>query len=595
MSIVAKPKIFIIFYSLYGHLYTVAQSIKLGVEKANNAEVHLFQLKETLSPEVLAKMHAPAKPNVPILVPEDLAAADAFLFGIPTRFGNMPEQWKNLWDATGQLWMKGALVGKFAGIFFSTASQHGGQETTALTFLTTLAHHGIMYVPFGNRSSYLMDHSHIIGGSAYGSGTITNGDGSRMPSQEELEIAEAQCQPFATMYSPGFAIFAVLLSIGTFYLYSPVNTLLRAGNLFGNVTAVNTDTCRLVSTPLLEGCEHVAIHHDSGLAFTACSLISTRMKWLPTAGRTTVVPENDTVFVYNLKTDEVQPLVLTNYDGELKGFGLDVRTSEKDPKSVILMITSVASTGAAVEIFRYQLPNAAAEQTEAGKMPLTTLPTTLTHLETVRHKLIRNPNSVVALSDRAFYVTNINYYKGGVSGLFEVVTAQPWATVMIRREDGAIELAARGIAGANGIVVNYDRSKAFVASSTRATVNVYRIAPSGTLHLAETVKVPVFPDNLSQDPVTGEIYIAGAAKFVEYLKYTRKPSLATSKMAGVRVLRFHNNTGPTSMLGINYAVDEFLVEPGELMPTGSTAAYDPTTRKMVIGGLMGPGLLVCQF
>ncbi|KAJ1903676.1 hypothetical protein IWQ60_012551, partial [Tieghemiomyces parasiticus] len=88
--------------------------------------------------------------------------------------------------------MKGALVGKFAGIFFSTASQHGGQETTALTFLTTLAHHGIMYIPFGYRSSYLFDHSHIIGGSAYGSGTITNGDGSRMPSQEELEIAEAQ-------------------------------------------------------------------------------------------------------------------------------------------------------------------------------------------------------------------------------------------------------------------------------------------------------------------------------------------------------------------------------------------------------------------
>ncbi|KAJ1986140.1 hypothetical protein H4R33_003539 [Dimargaris cristalligena] len=197
MPAIAKPKIFIVFYSLYGHVYTLAQSIKKGVEKVSEVEVHLFQLKETLDDKVLAAMHAPPKPNVPVIVPSDLAAADAFLFGIPTRFGNMSEQWKNLWDATGQLWIKQALCGKMAGTFFSTASQNGGQESTALTFITTLAHHGMIYVPFGTRSSHIFDNSAIVGGSAYGAGTITNGDGSRLPSPHEIDIAEAQGQIFA--------------------------------------------------------------------------------------------------------------------------------------------------------------------------------------------------------------------------------------------------------------------------------------------------------------------------------------------------------------------------------------------------------------
>lgn len=142
-------------------------------------------------------MYAPAKPDVPVLQPNDIAEADGFLFGIPTRYGNMPTQVKAFWDATGSLWQKGALVGKMAGTFFSTSSQHGGQETTAFTFLTTLAHHGMIYVPLGYSTPLLLDNELPNGGSAYGAGTLSNPDGSRAVSDHEKSIGEFQGESFA--------------------------------------------------------------------------------------------------------------------------------------------------------------------------------------------------------------------------------------------------------------------------------------------------------------------------------------------------------------------------------------------------------------
>ncbi|ORX90161.1 flavo protein, partial [Basidiobolus meristosporus CBS 931.73] len=121
------------------------------------------------------------------------------LFGMPTRYGSMPGQWRAFWDTTGGLWARGAYTKKMATFFTSTASQHGGQETTALTSLTTLAHHGIIYVPLGFTSPHLSDNTGVIGGSAYGAGTITNGDGSRMPSSKELEVAAHQGEYFTSI------------------------------------------------------------------------------------------------------------------------------------------------------------------------------------------------------------------------------------------------------------------------------------------------------------------------------------------------------------------------------------------------------------
>lgn len=160
----------------------------------------LFRIPETLSDEVLAKMHAPAKPtDVKVLSdPATLADYDAFLLGIPTRYGNFPAQWRAFWDQTGGQWQSGAFYGKMAGLFISTASPGGGQESTALAAMSTLAHHGIIYVPFGYAKAFaqLTNLSEVHGGSPWGAGTFAAGDGSRQPSALELEMAEIQGKAF---------------------------------------------------------------------------------------------------------------------------------------------------------------------------------------------------------------------------------------------------------------------------------------------------------------------------------------------------------------------------------------------------------------
>ncbi|RKP12778.1 NAD(P)H:quinone oxidoreductase, type IV [Piptocephalis cylindrospora] len=192
----SNAKIAIVLYTTYHHVYKIAQAIKVGLDKVPGVESTIVQITETLPQEVLTAIHAPAKPDLPIVTANDLVEYDGFLFGIPTRYGNQPSQWRSFWDAAGGLWAKGAFQGKFAGTFFSTASQHGGQETTALTFLTTLSHFGINYVPLGFPHPALTDNTEVIGGSPYGAGTIANGDGSRQPSEKELSIANTQGELF---------------------------------------------------------------------------------------------------------------------------------------------------------------------------------------------------------------------------------------------------------------------------------------------------------------------------------------------------------------------------------------------------------------
>eukprot|EP01102_Stenamoeba_stenopodia_P003590 TRINITY_DN13775_c0_g1_i1.p1 TRINITY_DN13775_c0_g1~~TRINITY_DN13775_c0_g1_i1.p1 ORF type:complete len:207 (+),score=61.08 TRINITY_DN13775_c0_g1_i1:86-706(+) len=189
-------KIYVIYYSTYGHVAKLAQEVVKGAKKAG-VEVELYQVPETLSEEILAKMHAPPKADVPVIDVHNLPQADGFLFGFPTRFGAMAAQFKAFFDATGSLWSKGALAGKPAGFFFSTATQNGGQETTALTSVTQLAHHGMVFVPIGYTTPLLFSDDAIRGGSPYGAGTLAGGDGSRQPSEKELAIAEHQGEYFA--------------------------------------------------------------------------------------------------------------------------------------------------------------------------------------------------------------------------------------------------------------------------------------------------------------------------------------------------------------------------------------------------------------
>lgn len=189
-------KILIVFYSMYGHIYKMAQAAAEGVHEVTGCEAVIKRVPETLSAEVLGIMGAleaqKGMAQIPIASVDDLANADAVLFGTPTRFGNMCGQMRQFLDATGQLWMKGALVGKPGGVFTSSATQHGGQESTILSFHNTLLHQGMVVVGLPYAFAGQMGITEITGCSPYGASTITGGQGERMPSDNELSGARYQ-------------------------------------------------------------------------------------------------------------------------------------------------------------------------------------------------------------------------------------------------------------------------------------------------------------------------------------------------------------------------------------------------------------------
>lgn len=186
----------IIFYSLYGHVYQMAEAIAQGVREVGGAEATLFQVPELLPQTVLEKMGAvqakQAFAHVPVATVDQLVDADAIIFGVPTRYGNVVSQVQSFIDATGQLWLKGSLIGKVGSVFTSTATQHGGQETTIRSLHTELFHHGMVVVGVPYSCTELMNMNEITGGSPYGAGTIAGSKGERQPSANELAIARFQ-------------------------------------------------------------------------------------------------------------------------------------------------------------------------------------------------------------------------------------------------------------------------------------------------------------------------------------------------------------------------------------------------------------------
>ncbi|GAV88317.1 FMN_red domain-containing protein [Cephalotus follicularis] len=193
IKVIRKVKIFIVFYSMYGHVELLARRIKKGVDSIDGVEGFLYRVPETLPRDVLDQMRVPQKGNeVPVIGADDLVDADGLLFGFPTRFGSMASQMMAFFDSMSPLWDQKRLVGVPAGFFVSTGTQGGGQETTAWTAITQLAHHGMIYVPIGytfGAGMFKMDF--IRGGSPYGAG-VFSGDGTREPSETELALAEHQ-------------------------------------------------------------------------------------------------------------------------------------------------------------------------------------------------------------------------------------------------------------------------------------------------------------------------------------------------------------------------------------------------------------------
>jgi len=189
-------KVSVVFYSMYGHIYRMAEAVAEGARSVKGAEVKLAQVPETLSAEIIEKMGATGArkvfAHVPIATLDDLSGADAVIFGTPTRFGNMCAQMRAFLDSTGGLWVKGSLIGKPGSVFTSSNTQHGGQETTIVSFHLTLLHQGMVIVgmPYSEKRQMVMDE--ITGGSPYGASTIAGADGSRTPSENELAMARFQ-------------------------------------------------------------------------------------------------------------------------------------------------------------------------------------------------------------------------------------------------------------------------------------------------------------------------------------------------------------------------------------------------------------------
>jgi NAD(P)H dehydrogenase (quinone) len=196
-------KVLVVYYSMYGHIYKMAQAVEQGVRQVKGVDVDLRRVPETLPDTVLEKMGAmegkKLQAQVPVCTVDELGEADAVIFGTPTRFGNMCGQMRQFMDATGKLWMSGALVGKVGSVFTSSNTQHGGQESTILSFHTTLLHQGMVIVglPYAFQGQMTMDE--ISGCSPYGASTIAGGDGSRMPSDNELAGARFQGEHVANI------------------------------------------------------------------------------------------------------------------------------------------------------------------------------------------------------------------------------------------------------------------------------------------------------------------------------------------------------------------------------------------------------------
>jgi len=196
-------KILILFYSAYGHIYKMAQAVAEGVREVSGAEPVLMRVPETLPAEVLSStgidQATQVYSHILVATVDDLASADAVIFGTPTRFGNMVSQMRAFLDGTGALWQKGSLIGKVGSVFTSSATQHGGQESTILGFHTTLLHHGMVIVglPYSFAGQTKIDE--ITGGSPYGASTIAGGDGKRQPSANELDAARFQGRHVATI------------------------------------------------------------------------------------------------------------------------------------------------------------------------------------------------------------------------------------------------------------------------------------------------------------------------------------------------------------------------------------------------------------
>src|SRR5688500_2128287 len=184
-------KVLVLYYSMYGHIETMANAVVEGAKEVEGVEVTLKRVPEIIDEEKARAIGVKVDQAAPIASPKELDQYDGIIFGSPTRFGNMTAQMRNFWDQTGSLWVSGALVGKVGSVFTSTGTG-GGNESTIMTFIPTLIHHGMVIVGLPYSCPHITDISEMRGGSPWGAATLAGADGSRQPSENELAQARSQ-------------------------------------------------------------------------------------------------------------------------------------------------------------------------------------------------------------------------------------------------------------------------------------------------------------------------------------------------------------------------------------------------------------------
>jgi NAD(P)H dehydrogenase (quinone) len=197
-------KVLVLYHSFYGHVEAMAQAVAEGARAVPGVTVDLKRVPETMPPDAFKAAGGKADQAAAVAQPGELADYDAIIFGSPTRFGNVTGQMRNFMDQTGGLWAQGKLVGKVGSVFTSSATQHGGQESTILTFIPTLLHQGMIVVGLPYSEQRQMGLDEIKGGSPYGASTLAGGKGERMPSAQELGMAQFQGKHVAQIASKLF-------------------------------------------------------------------------------------------------------------------------------------------------------------------------------------------------------------------------------------------------------------------------------------------------------------------------------------------------------------------------------------------------------
>lgn len=192
-------KVLVLYYSMYGHVETLATAIAEGARSVAGVEVTLKRVPETMPPDVAKTHGVKLDQAAPVASPKELGDYDAIIFGTPTRFGNMAAQMRSFWDQTAGLWVQGKLMGKLGGAFAGIGTQHGGHETTISSIWFTFAHHGMLIVPLGYADPRMLRMDEVTGGGPYGATTMSNVDGSRLPTENELAIAQVQGRRMAEL------------------------------------------------------------------------------------------------------------------------------------------------------------------------------------------------------------------------------------------------------------------------------------------------------------------------------------------------------------------------------------------------------------